>query len=84
MIKIDFKVGDRVRCINILDEPCLTLNKTYKIMNLYYRDNKSYFVGIVDDDRDFDLFVNTQFIKVDFLKNKIRKLKELLKKITIY
>lgn len=74
------KVGDRVKCIsnkglNILGAPIL--NKIYRIFSFRnaFPDNI-----IITDTEGYDGWYSTRFVKVDCLKNKIRKLKRLIKK----
>lgn len=82
---INFKVGDRVRCIDDKNSP-LILNKIYTVKEIIKNFDEDCFPSskndqiILFEQPYLCIFYLDRFVKVDCLKNKIRKLKRLLKK----
>lgn len=74
------KIGDKVKCLfnpyhNTEFENLFTINKCYLIKKIENNE-----VTLVNNLRNYDRLFSDWFIKVDCLKNKIRKLKRLLNK----
>lgn len=81
------KVGDKYRCIKKEFPIKFTYNKIYKVLaiDLVNRNKLTAPSIILDDNTGYGVcillsFLNINFIKVDYLKLKIRKLKKLVKK----
>lgn len=78
----DLKIGDKVKIKNLYQSYYyrISLNKVYKILGICKDIN--FFMTFIDlrnDDNYIGCYDKSKFIKVDCLKNKIRKLKRLLR-----
>lgn len=69
------KVGDKVKFIYEDYSGAYTYNKIYTILSF-----GNYYINTLDNNNCSNGFHYSRFVKVDCLKNKIRKLRKLIKK----